>query len=128
VSQDGPSVASLPECRDLFAASGWDTTIWSWYCDEERDDEPALNLTDEMKVVGGVGYYDHRYPAYDLGYLSRVLPRHDLFKRGNGAYSATWMDYSSLEEINVESRTSPENALARLAIKLFDAGVLLKAA
>src|SRR5690349_13239507 len=68
-----PSVVRLDLCKRLFELSGWNTTIWSWYCDEAHDDDPALNLSEPLKVIGGVGHFDHQYPAYDIGYLLRAL-------------------------------------------------------
>jgi hypothetical protein len=126
-------VASLSDCRELFALSGWGDTEWSYYCDEAHDDTPALNLSEPLKVVGGVGYYDHRYPAYDLGYLVRKLPVHYLQKFGNESYVARWVyPAPTREQIELgthhiigHSRTSPENALCRLAVNLFEAGVLM---
>ena len=119
--------ASLTLCKQLFAVSGWTGTLLSWYCDEERDDTPVVNLSEPLKVVGGVGHYDRQYPAYDVGYLVGMLPAHKLIKRGNATYIALWFDHTNSVRIPGESRTNPANALCHLAIALFEAGVLIGA-
>lgn len=126
------NVASLDLCKELHTLSGWDGTVWSWYCDEERDDTPAMNLSEPLRVVGGVGYFDHQYPAYDLGYLMRKLPGHYVQKLGSESYVAKWWDYAPTQEqrelglnhLSGHSKSSPEDAVCRLAIALFEHGVL----
>src|SRR5690242_3739880 len=108
--------ASLSLCKELHAISGWHDTTFSWYCDEERDDTPVVNLSKPLQVVGGVGYYTHQYPAYDAAFLMGMLPTHQVMKHGNGNYVAWWCDYASDEIYKGESRTSPANALCSLAI------------
>lgn len=117
--------ASLAECRELYKVSGWDGTAWSWYCDEERDDDPAMNISEPASIVGGVGYYDHKYPAYDLGYLTAMMPPFSLTKHGNGDHTARWSDYSDGRFIERWSRTNPANAVVRLALALYEGGVLM---
>lgn len=135
-----PSVARLDLCRRLLELSGWNTTIWSWYCDEARDDEPGLNLSEPSKVVGGVGYFDHQYPAYDLGYLLRALPEffvsvrkdtgiHTRTHEHTTEYTATYK-HTGLEGNRFKNQDftgvaeTPEDAATTLAIALFEAGVL----
>lgn len=119
-------IASLADCRELYRMSGWSDTTFSWYCDEAHDDEPALNLSEPLKVVGGVGYYDTKYPAYDLGYLAAMLPTFELVRRPDESCWVRWHGHENgVTYLEVDSRTSPANALCRLAVKLFEAGVLL---
>lgn len=56
-------VVALEIAKRLKAAGFVQTTEFTWYCDEERDDTPVLNWTDLGRVVGGVGHYDHYYAA-----------------------------------------------------------------
>lgn len=70
-------VADLELCECLYKLSMWPLdTIMAWYCDESRDDTPVCNYNNELELraVGGAGYYTHKYPAYDLGYLLERLP------------------------------------------------------
>lgn len=117
--------ASLTLCKQLHTVSGWTGTLLSWYCDEARDDTPVVNLSEPLKVVGGVGHYDRQYPAYDVGYLVGMLPAHHLIKNGNETYIAQWFDHTDGTLIERDSRTNPANALCHLALALFEAGVLI---
>jgi len=120
-------IASVADCRELYRVSGWGDTPWTWYCDEAHDDEPGLNLSEPLRVVGGVGYFDTRYPAYDLGYLAGMLPTFKLMKHPNDTYEASWRRHMSDGVYLVaESRTNAANALCRLAVKMFDAGILIR--
>jgi len=118
------TVADIGECRKLYKLSGWGDTVFSWYCDEERDDTPALNISEPLKVVGGVGYYDHKYPAYDLSFLLFHIPACTLTKYGNMDYLAVWADHTNGERITGHSRHNAANALCRLATALIEAMVL----
>lgn len=102
-----PRVATLAECRELQRVSGW------------------AAMTDHGQ-----------YPCYTTDMLLSLLPAHSLTKLGNATWQARWVGHVPWQSetpapppyrgaITAESRTNPANALARLAIKLFGAGVLL---
>lgn len=93
-----PGVANAVLCEELYALSGWRRSPFE----------------------------GQRTPEYDVAYLIAMLPAHTLSKAGDETYTATWRDYSrSGQCIEAWSRTNPANAIARLAISLFQAGVLL---
>lgn len=93
-------VATLFECRELQRVSGW------------------AAITDHGQ-----------YPLYTTDVLLSLLPAHTLTKHGNATWQARWVGQipGSIYRtaITAESRTNPANALVRLALKLFEAGVLL---
>lgn len=94
-------VASLSNCKRLFELSEW-----------------IPSETSVLETSDGV-----IPPAYSAGYLLRKLPDYcPLQRRTNG----TWFIYPN--EINPKEITAdtPEDALALLAIKLFEEGVLTK--
>ena len=94
-----PRVATLAECRELQRVSGW------------------AAITDHEQS-----------PCYTTDMLLSLLPAHTLTKFGNATWKAEWVGQKPgfyRMTITAESRTNPANALARLAIKLFEAGVLL---
>ena len=81
---------------------------------------------------------DHgQYPCYTTDMLLSLLPAHTLTKWGNATWQARWVGQVPWRgqtpapvpayrgAITAESRTNPANALVRLALKLFEAGVLL---
>lgn len=112
--------AGLAECKQLYELSGWQEEEWG---DQYRIFTP--------------GQGDVVTPAYTLGTLLHMLPAHTLTKYGNATWQARWVGHVPWQSetpapvpayrgaITAESRTNPANALARLAIKLFEAGVLL---
>lgn len=119
-----PIVASLPMCLELYRVSGWDDTPLSWYCDETHDDEPALNVSEPEHVVGGVGYYDKKYPAYDMGYLAVKIPSFTLVRRPDERSVAIWDGWENgVSHLETTSNWNPVNTLCRLAIAMFEAGV-----
>ena len=106
--------AGLAECKELYALSGWREEDWN--------DQYRIWSKDTGDVMT---------PAYTLGTLLYMLPAHSLTKRGNATWQARWVGQipgaipAYRVAMTAESRTNPANALARLAIKLFEAGVLL---
>lgn len=65
------------------------------------------------------------YPAYDLGFLMRKLPRPNLYKEETP--SKDWVCGSYvLSRLRREWADTPEDAAAKLAIALAKAGVLIK--
>lgn len=116
-------VADVNECRALYEVSGWE------YANEAHGAWMPGPPGHPYELRGGAwfGAYGKRYPAYDTAFLLRMLPAHTLLKQGNGDYLATWQDHTpGGETITGHSRHQPENAMARLAINLFKAGVLLR--
>ena len=104
--------AGLSECRQLYDLSGWR---------EKNADESS----------------ESSIPSYSLNTLHSLLPAHTLGKFGNATWQARWVGHVPWQSeapappayrvtVTAESRTNPANALARLAIKLFEAGVLLR--
>lgn len=65
-------------------------------------------------------------PEYTAEFLLGMLPAHTLKKLGNEKWYADHIDYTTGKVIMANSRTNPANALARLAIELFNQGVLLR--
>ena len=94
-----PRTATLSDCRELQRLSGW-----------------------AAMTSGG------EYPVYTTDMLLSLLPAHTLTKHGNASWVARWAGQPPgcpyRVAINSDSRTNPANALVRLAIKLFEAGVL----
>lgn len=114
------NVADVAECRELYALSGWQTTAFYWQDDYYEDGSHLWNLYPDDEIRRG-----SVVPAYDLGYLAEMLPAFRFQKHGNGVYVAFWRDYSNDRTLEASSRTNPSSAVARLAVALFHAGVLL---
>lgn len=113
-------VASHADCEALYRLSGWNGQYW-WYSYQEHADGSGNYF-----IVGEheAPFTTSTIPAYDAAFLLGYLPAVTLRKRGNGDYFATWYgskDYAALEG---HSRTNPANALCRLAVNLFQAGIL----
>jgi hypothetical protein len=93
-------VINVEQAKELKELGVYQESIWSWFCDEERDDTPVLNLSEPLNVVGGVGYYTHQYSAFTVAELGELLPRNfpsfycgnDLWRIGNAFHYATSHD------------------------------------
>lgn len=105
--------ASLDVCTELYELSGWNIGESAWG-----------TWNEQSKVIDEEEGWDERFnwacPAYDLGYLLRktnigVRP-HD----GQG-WKAFFRDKNFIA-------TTPEDAVCRLAIQLFEQGILQKEA
>lgn len=114
------NVASFSDCKELYHLSGWNGHYWWWTWHEQSDGSGIYVLVGEHEAP----FHGSSYPAYDAGYLINRLPPFALQKQGNGGYYAVCTDYADDRHIEGESRTNPANALARLAIRLFEAGIL----
>lgn len=114
------SVADLAECKLLYQLSGWNGQYWWWSYREFADGSGGYVVVGEHEAP----FHGSTYPAYDAGYLLRRLPACDLSKMSDGAFSAVWTDYTDNSGSVGHSRTSPENALCRLAGLLFKEGIL----
>jgi len=123
-------VASLNLCKELYELSGWNNTEHSYYADPGG--LPSLDAT---------GLHHKVAPAYDAGFLLRKLPREIENPRGvlmmqarhNGYYYAyttkTGQEWPFDERAVVyQIDKTPENALCKLAVELFKAGVLTREA
>jgi hypothetical protein len=148
------NVASLGLCQELHAASAWkDQMDYVWVVSKQfsRMDVPGIvHINKPMQWDSFVAQYDYEegdahlyemYPAYDLGYLLRKLPREykhpTTFKRtiikltslpndGGGFmpyWSASYDQRGSAEQFRQLGAT-PEDAACKLAIELFKQGIL----
>ena len=114
-------VANLTECKELYQCSGWNKQYWWWQYHIFDDDSTGYILTGEHDASP----MKSAHPAYDSGYLLRMLPPVTLRKDGNGSYVAEWVDHLEHRSIQRDSRTNAENAMCRLAIALYEAGVMV---
>jgi len=109
------NTASLELSKELYELSGWGTDL-EWRSDSTTD-------------ISGA------YPAYDLGFLLRKLPRWvedgmlELSTR-QGRFREGWLaSYVDMDDqpTGVEGcAETPEDALTLLAIELFKQGILKK--
>lgn len=122
-------VASLELSRILFELSGWKDTHFSWRSQNKQ----------EPRIVDIAPNIDSDIPAYSLGELLRKLPEYmmrDGLSRSLCLYKANsrgigWIaKYGGTRtfkgEIMGNSMKSPEDAAAKLCIKLFRQGILKK--
>jgi hypothetical protein len=137
------NVASLELCKELYELSGWQYDEAGSYIQDPEDEQNTFHTTD-----GDGGYFRTVCPAYDLGYLLRKLPMRVDFpeelKIGGGMSSPEyfvlcqhidtmshyWDAYYQhedsdnwIEELSVQANT-PEDAGCKLAIKLFELGII----
>lgn len=118
------NVASLYLCKELYELSGWEAGLEQdryWVSDtlthraylKTRDVEGAINI-----------------PAYDLGYLLRKLDGHVTLTNewAAGGWRAIFKKTGDMYEgpKSVEIGDTPEDAVARLTIKLFKQKILTK--
>lgn len=117
------NVASLELSKKLHELSGWEDC--TWVHPPPEGDHTINGLTWRKK--------DGSTPAYDCGYLLRKLPRRiqkgldidpslELVIDGDKYWFASysWIDEDAYAEIG----DNPEDALCKLAIELFEEGVL----
>ena len=106
--------ASLELSRKLYELSGWYDCSHVW-----KDDIPQRMY--EMSTQ------DNCYPAYDLGYLLRKLPKQ--LDNGGLLYLNTTIDGKwscGHRGTYYKQGNTPENAACSLAIKLFEQNILKK--
>jgi hypothetical protein len=128
-------IASFELCKELSEISAWSNTEKYWYQDW---------LLQNSWKVGYLGQADEKtYPAYDLGYLLRKLPKNITEFWGNGYPASPCLMFSGLEwvifyqstmtgehntdELFNQFAETPEEAACLLALELFKQGVLKKA-
>lgn len=136
------NVASLELSRELEYLSGWGDTENVWYYafaagdPTIRDWELWPMTLSEGELPKRVRHaYDTKTPAYDLGYLLRKLQHHPVIYL-NQIHGRRWKAENVWGKISTEMKgairryeefeiaDSPEDALCRLAIKLFEKGIL----
>ena len=110
------NVASLDLCKELYEVSGWDYTegLKSFY---DKDGDHAYG---KHRFEG-----DGEIPAYDLGFLLRKLPNQKGLRFYDNMWEAFHDDYSSKGDIE-EYADTPEDAVAKLCLTLFEKGILTK--
>lgn len=116
------NVASLENCKRLYELSGWDDTDFAYDAEDQLTGYVSAILMSTTKYT----------PAYHAGYLLRKLqpltiqrgrlfvtydPGNSKWKAGFAATYDRWHDEKGLAD-------TPENALALLAIKLFEENIL----
>lgn len=116
------NVANLELCKELYELSGWETGEWL----------NAPRTTPTGLVTAG------RVPTYDLGYLLRKLPLRvrdeyqgwqygvKLHQTGGSGWIVYYGKPGDTSEMYFNSADTPEDCVAKLAIELFQAGVLTK--
>lgn len=108
------NVASLELCKELYELSGWDD------CSHMYDDDNGETIVTESKMWNGMT------PAYDLGYLLRKLPKPagvGQMLSSDEVWIATCGKIHPNKHLYLGADT-PENAACKLAIALFQTGVL----
>ncbi len=136
------NVASLEICKSLYELSGLDYPTIYWQEDFYEDGSVNWNLyhDNENKLRTG-----RSVPAYDAGYLLRILPYNFIAEGAH--YNGDYQDNLFYLDINFNSNqdakysflysngeeslyftpsNTPEDALALLAIKLYENGILKK--
>lgn len=134
------NVASKELCQDLEKVSHWEDTESAWLWIEAHN---------EYEVDNGdpLAFGHPPIPAYDLGYLLRKLPASVESKEYAGKFAQLWTRKDDGPNDDIESpityfawylvvgiqdgvsdfgenADTPEDAAAKLAIELFNQGVL----
>src|SRR5260221_9447676 len=122
------NVARLELCKKLYTLSGWKETDNFYQFIEYSDLSTGYYLTNPTVAAP---LHANAYPAYDLGYLLRRLP--PLGYKDDGRMADSWL---TLELAGgkwfcghkgwgdgAEANT-PEDAACKLAIALFQQGIL----
>ena len=108
------NVASLELCKELYELSGWSDTDYTYYAN-------AGQHSGTMMHRSLVFDKPENLPAYDAGCLLSKLPR-GLIVRSN-TDEADWVA-SYMQSVHYAN--TPEDALCKIAIELFDLGDLSK--
>lgn len=101
--------------KELYEKSGWLGSGYYWCLVQ-------TNPSELWQVKRAPESPLKNYPAYELGYLVRKLPYCELFHFANGKYKATWQGSNAI--VSGVSHHSPENAVARLAVKMLEEQIL----
>lgn len=121
------NVASLELSKELYELSGWDKTHWRYAHNVGRT-RTKHQLFDQWRLRHTPYSHLQEYiPAYDVGYLLRKLPKASIVPY-HDRWQTWWDGSSSKKPLARTYGDNPEDALARLAIELFQQGVLTKEA
>lgn len=116
------NVASLELCRELYELSGWGDTEHHWWPDWWTSGGKATaNIKPidlDPKIEADL------IPAYDLGYLVRKLPEQTSVYRYENVWVANRENERRTGYPAIIEADTPENAVASLAILLFQQGIL----
>ncbi len=119
------NVASLELCKELYELSGWHPVdIGQLYY--------TPRIGSDKKPQPQLGAGSKSTPAYDLGYLMRKLPRTIPFSASEISLrleiqrSGGWLAHYGIYDWKAAIASTPADATAKLAIALFEAGVLTK--
>lgn len=137
------NTSSLELSKELYELSGWTVTDYVWRHHKPND---ASQL--ELRVAKEADDYRFRnspeakrfreenafYPAYDLGYLLRKLPRQkdmydlvlatyvDVYTEREGWICGFQQRDNFIDPVNIAD--TPEDAAAKLCIELFKQGII----
>lgn len=109
-------VASLENCKRLYELSGWETNIpYDWGVEHQQSLDGL-----SKKVIQKADFY-----LYSAGYLLRKLPNQTKLRKAK-TMDRYWAYFGNNDKRDSVYADTPEDALALLAIKLFESGVLKK--
>lgn len=115
------NVASFELCKELHELSGWNKTQNVWAItngEENKDILPWLRVG-----IGSSGAWEE-LPAYDLGYLLRKLPVPAYIYSVSEVSKQFIADMVHNHKIIRECADTPEDATAKLLIKLLEEGII----
>lgn len=116
-------VASLDNCKKLFELSGWNVNTDYWWYDDQKTNTQFIDKNPSEYQIN-----EPIVPAYYLGYLIRKLPK--FISLGQIISSdSPWVASCTKFHPNKHpycAADTPEDALALLAIKLLEKGILKK--
>lgn len=117
-------VASLELCKELHELSGWRDTELIYARNGYY--EPTVAKAGHPELGHDWAF---ECPAYDLGFLLRKLPLQTRLTKGARGYSALYSNaYTRMPDetpVSAQGKAdTPEDAVAKLCIALFKAGLL----
>ena len=120
------NVASLELSKKLRELSGWEDTRDFYHEQDNFNEETERYERNGKWVIVERKRADYNIPAYDCGYLLRRLPATTsvmhIKEKGQGEYEVYFI--SGMTKAKRFYADTPEDALCKLAIKLFEEGVL----
>lgn len=137
------NTANLENCKKLYELSGWVGTqnYWKSFINHQADKWSEFKVVDFNGAKIPKDFGEETYPAYDLGYLLRKLPKeiehrdvyYSLVVRWIGDNDMRIHYWSEVERKRLLSTNTEigalgigeyEDAACLLAIKLFEKGIL----
>jgi hypothetical protein len=135
------NTASRELCQELYELSGWLTDKYYWSTGSTKDYPVKEYRVDKVLDYKPLWFDNprentgHVFPAYDLGYLLRKLPKL-IALPDNGTGGFLFIDIKKYksgirwragyhDQMLVNADT-PEDAVCSLAIELFKRGILTK--